>query len=103
MKRFVLVLAAFAVVTITQAAVAQEVVSDWAGRLEVAPGTRLPLVVHIKRDDAGALSGTLDSPARNVQGLPLADIKAGAGSSGETQTGRLLERLSRVPHREQPG
>ena len=80
MKRIVLVWAAFVVVTITQAAMAQEVVGDWAGRLEVAPGSRLPLVVHIKRDEAGALSGTLDSPAQNVRGLPLAGIKSEAGS-----------------------
>jgi D-alanyl-D-alanine-carboxypeptidase/D-alanyl-D-alanine-endopeptidase len=42
--------------------------------LEPAPGTRLPLVVHLRRGDAGALGGTMDSPTQGVSGLPLAGI-----------------------------
>jgi hypothetical protein len=59
--------------------VAQEAVGDWAGPLEPVPGTRLPLVVHIQRGDAGALGGTLDSPSQGAQGLPLAEVGAEAG------------------------
>ena len=53
---------------------APEATGDWAGVLEPAPGTRLPLVVHVRRDDAGALGGTMDSPTQGVSGLPLAGI-----------------------------
>ncbi|MCY1054833.1 serine hydrolase [Nannocystis sp. SCPEA4] len=59
---------------------AQEAVGVWVGIIEPAPGARLPLVVHIKRDDAGALIGTMDSPAQGVQGLPLAEIAVEAES-----------------------
>ena len=59
---------------------AQEAAGDWVGPLEVAPGTRIPLVVHIKRDDAGTLGGTMDSPAQSVRDLQLAEVVAEAGS-----------------------
>ena len=35
----------------TAPASAQEATGNWLGFIEVAPGTRLPLVLHIKRDD----------------------------------------------------
>jgi uncharacterized protein len=60
----------------TVAMAAQEAAGDWVGAVEVAPGNRLPLLVHIKRDDAGVLSGTMDSPTKGAQGLPLAEIAA---------------------------
>ena len=61
-------------------AAAQKAVGDWVGVIEPAPGARLPLVLHIKRDDAGALGGTLDSPLQRVQEIPLAEVAVGAGS-----------------------
>jgi CubicO group peptidase (beta-lactamase class C family) len=48
--------------------------------LEVTPAVRLPLVIHIKRDPAGTLSGTMDSPTQGANGLPLADVALQAAS-----------------------
>jgi D-alanyl-D-alanine-carboxypeptidase/D-alanyl-D-alanine-endopeptidase len=79
-KRMAIGLAAFAVVTIAAPAAAQEAAGDWRGSLEPVPGTRVPLVLHLKRDDAGKLAGTLDSPMQGVNGLPLAEVAAEAGS-----------------------
>jgi hypothetical protein len=77
MKQTVLVLvAAFATVAIAVPAAAQEAAGDWVGVVEVARGNRLPMLVHIKRADAGVLSGTMDSPAQGAHGLPLAEIAA---------------------------
>jgi len=59
---------------------AQEATGAWVGIIEPTPGTRLPLVVHIERDNAGALSGTMDIPLQGIQGLPLAGIALEAGS-----------------------
>jgi serine-type D-Ala-D-Ala carboxypeptidase/endopeptidase len=53
-----------------------EAAGDWFGVVDVAPGNRLPLLVHIRRDDAGVLSGTMDRPTERARGLPLAAIKA---------------------------
>jgi D-alanyl-D-alanine-carboxypeptidase/D-alanyl-D-alanine-endopeptidase len=81
LKRTMLVLTALlAAFGLAVPAAAQEAAGNWMGTLEPVPGTQVPLVVHIKRDDAGALSGTLDSPAQGVRGLPLAGIVADAGS-----------------------
>ncbi len=80
-KRALLALAAaLSAATIAAPAAAQEAAGNWFGILEPVPGTQLPLVIHIKRDDAGALGGTMDSPAQGAQGIPLAEIKAEAGS-----------------------
>ena len=70
---------ALAAATIAAPAAAQEAAGDWAGVLEVSESVRLPVVVHIKRDDAGALTGTLDSPSQGAVGLPLAEIAAADG------------------------
>jgi hypothetical protein len=77
MLALVAVLAAFA---IAAPVAAQEAAGNWMGVIEPAPGTSLPLVLHIKRDDAGTLGGTVDSPMQGVQGLPLAEVAAEAGS-----------------------
>lgn len=81
LKRTMLaLLTALATLAIAAPAAAQEAAGDWTGFVEAAPGTRLPLVLHIKRDDAGTLSGTVDSPMQGVQGLALAGIVVEAGS-----------------------
>jgi D-alanyl-D-alanine-carboxypeptidase/D-alanyl-D-alanine-endopeptidase len=72
-------LAAFAAIAIAVPATAQEAVGNWAGVLEVAPGTRLPLAVHIERDVSGTLSGTMFSLAQGAA-LPLAGIAVEGGS-----------------------
>ena len=78
MNRLVALLVA-AAVTISAPAAAQDAAGDWAGVLELGPGARLPLIVHIKQDDAGALTGTLDSPAQGSTGMPLAEIAVAEG------------------------
>ena len=70
---------ALAAVTIAAPAAAQEAAGDWAGVLQVSESVRLPVVVHVKRDDAGVLTGTLDSPSQGAVGLPLAEIAAAEG------------------------
>jgi CubicO group peptidase (beta-lactamase class C family) len=76
-------LAAIAVAVAAPAA-AQDAAGDWVGILEVSEQARLPLVIHLKHDDAGALSGTLDSPAQAVRGLPLAERAGADGRLGFT-------------------
>jgi len=72
-------LLAAAAMAVSTPAAAQDAEGDWVGMLEPAPGTRLPLVVHIARNDAGALSGTMDSPTQGATGLPLAEIALAEG------------------------
>lgn len=79
LKRMVLTLAALAALAIVAPATAQEAAGNWVGIIEPAPGSRLPLVLHVERDDAGTLSGTVDSPLQGVQGLPLAELMVEAG------------------------
>jgi len=66
--------------TASAAQAGQDAVGDWIGAIEVTPGNRIPLLVHIKRDAAGVLSGTMDSPLQGAMGIPLAGVKADAGS-----------------------
>ncbi len=70
---------ALAAVAIAAPAAAQEAAGDWTGVIVVNETVSLPVVVHIKRDDAGALTGTLDSPSQGAVGLPLAEIAAVEG------------------------
>ena len=44
---------------------------DWAGNLEVQ-GTSLKIVFHITQNEDGSYSSTMDSPAQNAFGLPVA-------------------------------
>lgn len=73
---------ALAALTIAAPAAAQEAAGEWVGTLEVSESVQLPLLVHIRRDDAGALSGTVDSPSQGAVGLPLAEIAAAEGRLG---------------------
>jgi len=73
-------LAATIVLIAMAPAAAQEAAGDWVGPLEIAPGNRVPLLVHIKRDEAGVLSGTMDSPVQGVVGLALAGVAVETGS-----------------------
>ena len=68
-----------AAMTISAPAVAQEAAGDWVGTLQVTESVKLPLVVHIKQDDGGAFSGTMDSPTQGAIGMPLAEIAISAG------------------------
>jgi hypothetical protein len=55
------------------AAAAQDAVGDWKGTLSVN-GRELRLQVHIAKDAAGKLSGTLDSLEQGAKGLPLSGV-----------------------------
>src|SRR5688500_4196929 len=72
-------LLALTALTIAAPAAAQDAAGDWVGVLVVNESVRLPVVVHIKRDDAGVLTGTLDSPSQGAMGLPVAEIAAADG------------------------
>src|SRR5690606_39687715 len=58
---------------------AQDAAGDWSGTLVVNESLSVPLVVHIRRDDAGALSGTMDSPSQGATGIPLAGVEVADG------------------------
>ncbi len=51
----------------------QEAAGDWKGTLSVN-GRELRLQVHIVKDPAGALTGTLDSLEQGAKGLPLSGL-----------------------------
>lgn len=49
------------------------VVGDWAGSLDVN-GSPLPLVIHVRKDPAGGLSATLDSPQQGAYGTEASEV-----------------------------
>jgi fermentation-respiration switch protein FrsA (DUF1100 family) len=51
-----------------------DVTGSWVGTLDAA-GQELRLVFHIERDDAGQLSGTMDSPDQGAYGLVLSAVE----------------------------
>jgi D-alanyl-D-alanine-carboxypeptidase/D-alanyl-D-alanine-endopeptidase len=78
MKRLAMAVAA-STLAIAAPAAAQDAAGDWAGVLEVTPTVKLPLIVHIKRDEAGAVSGTIDSPSQGANAIPLSEVVASDG------------------------
>jgi fermentation-respiration switch protein FrsA (DUF1100 family) len=52
---------------------AQDIAGDWQGTLS-AGGAELRLVLHITKDDKGALKATLDSVDQNANGIPVSSI-----------------------------
>lgn len=92
MRKLVQTLLMAAMLTaLPEAALAQNATGEWSGVLEIVPGTRLRLAVHIAAGPDGRLGGTLDSLDQNAIGLPLADV---------TLTGdHLALRLDRPPAR----
>jgi D-alanyl-D-alanine-carboxypeptidase/D-alanyl-D-alanine-endopeptidase len=75
-------LLAIAMVTMSAPAYAQDAVGDWRGVLKVSEAVSLPVVIHLRRDDAGTWSGTMDSPSQGAAGIPLEDIVAAEGRLG---------------------
>lgn len=73
-----------AAMMIATPAAAQDAVGDWAGTLQVTPEASLPLILHIRRDAAGVVTGSLDSPLQNAAGIALADIVVSAGNMAFT-------------------
>jgi len=57
-------------------AAAQTATGRWSATLQATPTVRLPLVVHIRAGEDGALIGTMDSLDQGALGIPLADIAA---------------------------
>lgn len=57
------------------AALAEDAIGDWVGNLK-APSRELRMAVHISKQAAGGLTGTMDSLDQGARGLPLANIKA---------------------------
>lgn len=82
--------------------VREALLGGWEGVLE-AGGTQLTLRFHIGKDEAGTLTGTMDSPDQGVTGLPMTsvslsgrdldiDIAAVAGR----MSGRISEQERRI-------
>jgi len=63
-------------------AVSKELEGDWEGSLQGPNGELLPMVFHFKNLPDKTVAATMDSPARNVVGMPLNDVK---------QTGQKVE------------
>ncbi|MGB5672941.1 MAG: alpha/beta fold hydrolase [Gemmatimonadota bacterium] len=59
---------------------AAHVTGSWVGTLDAA-GQELRLVFHIVGDDAGRLSGTMDSPDQGAYGLALSAVDEGEDGS----------------------
>jgi hypothetical protein len=58
-----------------QAATAESksIVGDWNGALE-AQGTKLRLVLHVKKNPDGTLAATIDSLDQNANGIPVSTV-----------------------------
>ncbi|HIB09367.1 MAG TPA: alpha/beta hydrolase, partial [Gemmatimonadetes bacterium] len=52
----------------------EQLIGSWRGGLEVGGGTTLTLVFNITQDDAGTLTGTMDSPDQGAVGTPLSSV-----------------------------
>lgn len=59
--------------SMTVVAHAQTVEGDWQGVLKAGPA-ELRLMLHIKKDEAGVLKGTLDSIDQGAMGIPISSI-----------------------------
>lgn len=57
-----------------QDGIAPSAVGTWLGEAEFA-GSKYRLVFHIKVDEDGVLTGTLDSPDRGVKDIPLSEVR----------------------------
>jgi D-alanyl-D-alanine-carboxypeptidase/D-alanyl-D-alanine-endopeptidase len=68
-----------AALTVSAPAAAQEAAGDWAGTLKVTESVNIPVIFHIRQDDAGQLSGTMDSPAQGATGIPIEGITVANG------------------------
>jgi CubicO group peptidase (beta-lactamase class C family) len=66
--------ALLASIMLPEATLAQNAIGDWWGILEVAPGAKLRLAVHIAAGPDGMLTGTFDSLDQNALGLKMAEV-----------------------------
>jgi len=51
----------------------KSIVGDWSGALE-AQGTKLRLVLHVKKNTDGTLAATIDSLDQNTNGIPVSTV-----------------------------
>ena len=51
----------------------KSIAGDWNGELNVQ-GTKLRLVLHVKKNSDGAFSATLDSLDQNANGIPVSSV-----------------------------
>src|SRR5262244_1895613 len=58
---------------ITFVAHAQTVEGDWQAVMKDGRG-ELRVVLHLKKDETGALRGTIDSPDQRVSGTPISSV-----------------------------
>jgi len=58
---------------------AQNIEGDWESTLKVGD-VELRLVLHVKKDDKGALNATLDSPDQGAMGIPVSSITFSDGT-----------------------
>ena len=54
-------------------------VQSLAGDLEGTLGGQLPLVLHLRADENGALAATMDSPSQGANGLVGSEVMVGVG------------------------
>lgn len=63
----------FLFLSVTFVVHAQKVEGDWQAVVKDGP-VELRVVLHVRKDETGALKGTLDSPDQGVMGTPLSSI-----------------------------
>jgi pimeloyl-ACP methyl ester carboxylesterase len=64
---------------LAQSSTATLAAGTWQGKLQIG-GTELPIVFHLQAPANGSQAGTMDSPAQNAYGLPLASVTLKADS-----------------------
>lgn len=57
----------------------KSVVGNWEGKLTL-PGTSLRIRFHIKRNDSGHWTATMDSPDQNAYGIPVSAVESNHGT-----------------------
>jgi hypothetical protein len=75
MRKILILGAVFAALT-PAAALAEDAVGDWVGKVKVPAGVELTIATHIKKGASGALEGYAESPDQTTTPLPLTGIAA---------------------------
>ena len=64
------------VAALPAAALAEDAVGDWIGKVKIPAGGELTITAHIQRAANGALEGVTGSPDQTVTPLPMTDLAA---------------------------
>jgi len=81
MKRFLLLTAIFFFTA--SSLLPQETfnpIGTWQGKIQISPVVQLTLVLHVQKNDAGALTATMDSPDQSAYGIKIDAINVTADS-----------------------